>query len=104
MYVYYKGDDVYMVMLLLVLTLQPSHVGVDSESLSLSVTVIKFSGLRLFHDFVPVSTRIGFNHGVLCKYFPLGLRISFGIIVLHSIPTGKYIWVTGIPVGMGRNE
>ena len=94
MYVYYKGDDVYRVMLLLVLTLQPSHISVDSESLPLPVTVIKFSGLRLSHDFVSVSARIGFNHGVLYKYFPLGLRISFGIIVLysplHSIPTGKY--------------
>ena len=95
MYVYYKGDDVYYrVMLLLALTLQPSHISIESESLPLPVTVIKFNGLQLSHDFVSVSARIGFNHGVLYKYFPLGLRISFGIIVLYSplnsLPTGKY--------------
>ena len=67
MYLYYKGDDVYRVMLLLALTLQPSHISVDSESLPLPVTVIKFNGLQLSHDFVSVSALIGFNHGVLYK-------------------------------------
>ena len=33
MYVYYKGDDLYRVMLLVALTLQSSHISVDSESL-----------------------------------------------------------------------
>ena len=59
MYVHYKGDDIYRVMLLLALTLQPSHISVDSESLSLPATVIKFIGLRLSHDFVSVSARRG---------------------------------------------
>ena len=84
MYVYYKDNDVYRVMLLLVLTMQPSHVSVDSESLPLPATVIKFVGRRLSHDFVSVSARIDFNHGVLYKYFLMGLRISFSIIVLYS--------------------
>ena len=52
MYVNYKGDDVYRVILLLALTLQPSYISVDSESLPLPATVIKFIGLRLSHDFV----------------------------------------------------
>ena len=72
MYVYYKGDDVYRVMLLLALTLQPSHINVDNESLPLLATIIKFIGLRLSKDFVSVSARIGFNHGVLYKYFNPG--------------------------------
>ena len=88
MYVYYKGDDVYSVMFLLALTLQPNHINVDNESLPLPATVIKFISLRLSQDFVSVSARIGFNHGVL------GLRISFGIIFLYSplhfISTGNY--------------
>ena len=72
MYVYYKGDDVYRVMFLLALTLQPSHINADNESLPLPATVIKFIGLRLSQDFVSVSARIGFNHGVLYKYFNPG--------------------------------
>ena len=94
MYMYYKDDDVYREMLLLAVNLQPSHVSVDSEYLPLPASVIKFIGLRLSHDFMPITVHIGFNHGVLYKYFLLSLRISFGIIVLysplHSIPTGKY--------------
>ena len=99
MYVYYKGDDVYRVMFLLALTLQPSHISVDSESLPVPATVIKFIGLRLSHEFVSISARIGFNHGVIYKYLPLGLRISFGIIqYLYG-----YVRVMGIPAGTGRN-
>ena len=67
MYVYYEVDGVYRVMLLLALTLQPSHLNVDNKSLP--ATVIKFIGLRLSQDFVSVSARIGFKHGVLYKYF-----------------------------------
>ena len=58
MYVYFKGDDVYKVMLLLALTLQPSHISVDSEFLPRPATVIKFNGLRLSHDFLSVSALI----------------------------------------------
>ena len=80
-------------MFLLALTLKPSHINVDNESLPLPATVIKFIGLRRSQDFVSVSARIGFNHGVL-YILTLGLRISFGIIFLysplHSISTGKY--------------
>ena len=58
MYVYYKGNDVYRVKLLLALTLQPSHISVVSESLPLPAIVIKFNGPRLSHDYVSVSAPI----------------------------------------------
>ena len=59
MYVYYKGDDVYRVMLLLALTLQPSHISVDSESLPLPATLSAYDFLTTFCQYQRVYV---FNH------------------------------------------
>ena len=71
MYVYYKSADVYRVMLLLA-DFAAKPYKRRHESLPLSATVIKFIGLRFSQDFVLISARLGFNHGVLYKYFNVG--------------------------------
>ena len=77
MYVYYKGDEVYRVMLLLALTLQPSHISVDNES----ATANHCHKIYRFTTFSRLRVSISANRFLIMESY-IGLNIFPWVYVL----------------------
>ena len=106
MYVYFKGDEVYRVMLLLALTLQPSHISVNNESASAS-HCHKIYGFTTFSRLrISISAKRFLIMESYINIFPwvyVLVLVSLAYINHYTLYTYGYIRVTGIPAGTGRN-